>query len=136
MRLTCSAMRAVGPIVTAPYDGFPTDAQAPMMALLATARGASVMEETMFSHRFAHVPALQNMGAKIHATRRYAIIDGVERLRGACVDATDLRGGAAMVFAALAAEGYSEIRKIEHIERVYTDFMPILQSVGADITME
>ena len=136
MRLTCAAMRAVGPIVTAPYDGFPTDAQAPMMALLSTARGASVMEETMFSHRFAHVPALQKMGAKIHATRRYAIIEGVERLRGACVDATDLRGGAAMVFAALAAEGYSEIRKIEHMERGYTDFMPILQSVGADITME
>lgn len=136
MRLNCDTIRAVGPIVTAPYDGFPTDAQAPMMALLSTARGASVMEETMFSHRFAHVPALQNMGAKIHATRRYAIVEGVERLRGACVEATDLRGGAAMVLAALSAEGYSEISNIEHMERGYTDFMPILQGLGADITME
>ena len=136
MRLTCAGMRAVGPIVTAPYDGFPTDAQAPMMALLSTARGVSVMEETMFSHRFAHVPALQKMGAKIHATRRYAIVEGVERLRGACVEATDLRGGAAMVLAALSAEGYSEISNIEHIERGYTDFVPILQGLGADITME
>ena len=90
----------------------------------------------MFSHRFAHVPALQKMGARIHATRRYAIIEGVERLRGASVEATDLRGGAAMVFAALSAEGYSEIRNIEHIERGYSDFMPILQGLGANITME
>ena len=136
LRLTCDGMRAVGPVVTAPYDGFPTDAQATMMALLTTARGASVIEETMFTHRFAHVPALQQMGAKIHATRRYAIVEGVERLTGAKVEATDLRGGAAMVLAALAAEGASEIRKIEHIERGYTDFVPILQSLGADITME
>ena len=136
MRLRCDGMRAVGPIVTAPYDGFPTDAQAPMMALLTTARGASVMEETMFTHRFAHVPALQQMGAKIHATRRYAIVEGVERLRGACVEATDLRGGAAMVLAALSADGCSEIRKIEHMERGYTDMVSILQGLGADITME
>ena len=67
---------------------------------------------------------------------RYAIIEGVERLHGACVEATDLRGGAAMVFAALSAEGYSEVHKIEHIERGYTDFMPILQGLGANITME
>ncbi len=136
MHLTCKGMRAVGPIVTAPYDGFPTDAQAPMMALLATARGVSVIEETMFSHRFAHVPALQQMGAKIHATRRYAIVEGVERLRGACVEATDLRGGLAMVLAALSAEGCSEISKIEHMERGYSDLVPILQGLGADITME
>jgi UDP-N-acetylglucosamine 1-carboxyvinyltransferase len=63
-------------------------------------------------------------------------VEGVERLTGAKVEATDLRGGAAMVLAALAAEGASEIRKIEHIERGYTDFVPILQSLGADITME
>ena len=90
----------------------------------------------MFTHRFAHVPALQQMGAKIHATRRYAIVEGVERLRGACVEATDLRGGAAMVLAALSADGCSEIRKIEQMERGYTDMVPILQGLGADITME
>lgn len=136
MTLHCHRIKAVSPIRTEPYDGFPTDAQAPMMALLATAKGVSVMEETIFSDRFRHVPALCAMGANIHATKRYAIIEGVERLHGACVQATDLRGGAAMVLAALAAEGESCISHTEHMERGYADFVQVLQSVGAQITTE
>ena len=76
------------------------------------------------------------MGAKIHATRRYAIVEGVERLRGASVEATDPRGGLAMVLAALSAEGCSEIHRIEHMERGYSDLVPILRDLGAEITME
>ncbi len=136
MELSCRRMKCVSPIRTAPYDGFPTDAQAPIMALLATAKGVSVMEETIFSDRFRHVPALQAMGAKICASRHYAIIEGVERLHGARVTATDLRGGAAMVIAALCAEGRSQILQTEHMERGYSSFAAVLQSLGAQMTME
>ena len=136
LTLSCRSMKSVGPIRTAPYDGFPTDAQAPVMALLATAKGASVMEETVFSDRFRHVPALQAMGARIYASRHYAIIDGVPRLHGARVCATDLRGGAALVVAALGAEGVSHISQTEHMERGYGNFVQRLQSLGAEIRME
>ncbi len=136
LRLRCDRLCAVSPIRTAPYDGFPTDAQAPIMAALACAKGVSVMEETVFSNRFLHVPALNDMGANIHASRRYAIIHGVRKLHGAMVEATDLRGGAALVIAALAAEGKSRIDKTEHIERGYQDFSGSLQSLGGKLTME
>ncbi len=136
MHLRCRRLKAVSPIRTAPYDGFPTDAQAPIMALLATAQGVSVIEEAIFSDRFRHVPQLQKMGANICATRRYAIIEGVERLHGAELAATDLRGGAAMVLAALSAEGKSRITNTHHMERGYAELVPTLQRIGAQITME
>ena len=89
------------------------------MAALSTARGDSVMEETIFSDRLRHVPALRRMGADILTTKSCAVIRGVRELHGAEVAATDLRGGAAMVTAALAAHGESRITQTEHIERGY-----------------
>lgn len=131
--LRCDTLRAVSPIRTAPYPGFPTDAQAPVMAAMATAQGVSVFEETIFSDRFRHVPALVRMGAKITATRRYAVVEGVGALHGACVEATDLRGGAAMVIAALAAHGSSTVLGSQHTERGYTALVQSLRDCGGQI---
>ncbi len=131
--LTCQKLRAAGAIHTAPYDGFPTDAQAPVMAAAAVAEGITVFEETIFTDRFQHVPALCRMGAKIYAAQRYAVINGVRQLYGTQADATDLRGGAAIVIAALCAQGESLIGRIEHIERGYSDFVETLRSCGAQI---
>ena len=102
-----------------PHPGFPTDAQAVLMAALVTAEGTSVFEENIFDCRYRHTDALVKMGADIQVLGKVAIIRGVPRLHGANVEATDLRGGAAMVSAALAAEGASEIRQIYHIDRGY-----------------
>lgn len=124
---------AVSPIRTAPHPGFPTDAQAPMMAAMAVAEGVSVFEETIFENRLRHVAALRKMGAHILAGERHAVVTGVYPLHGAEVEATDLRGGAAMVIAALCAEGESRITGIGHIERGYADFVPLLQKCGAVI---
>lgn len=133
LRLRCRSLRAVSPIRTAPYDGFPTDAQAPMMAAMAVAEGMSVFEETIFSDRLRHVPALRRMGAQILAAKTHAVVTGVKTLYGARAEATDLRGGAAMVIAALCAQGESVITEAEHIERGYADFVPVLQACGAAI---
>lgn len=133
MIVRCDRLTAVSPIITAPYDGFPTDAQAPVMAAMATAEGVSVFEETIFSDRLRHVPALRAMGARIFATERHAVVTGVKRLHGASVEATDLRGGAAMVIAALSAEGESRITKTEHMERGYASFVQTLRACGAQI---
>lgn len=131
--LRCRRFAAVSPIRTAPYDGFPTDAQAPIMALMATAEGVSIFEETVFSDRFRHVPALCAMGARIRAVRRHAVVRGVKHLHGAQVEATDLRGGAAMVIAALAANGQSLIAKTEHVRRGYAELVSTLRGCGAEI---
>lgn len=131
--LRCRRFSAVSPIRTAPYDGFPTDAQAPIMALAATAEGVSIFEETVFSDRFRHVPALCAMGARIRAVRRHAVVCGVKHLHGAQVEATDLRGGAAMVIAALAADGESLVTKTEHVRRGYAELVSTLRSCGAEI---
>lgn len=136
LTIRCRALTAVSPIVTAPYDGFPTDAQAPMMAAMATAEGDSVFEETIFADRFRHVPALCAMGANITTAKRCALVRGVERLHGVTAAATDLRGGAAMVIAALGAEGESSITATEHLERGYTAFAPSLRECGAEIIQE
>ena len=106
------------------------------MAAMATAAGDSAFEETVFPDRFGHVPALCAMGAKITAVGRYALVHGVPRLHGADVAATDLRGGAAMVIAALSAQGESRVAATEHMERGYTAFVPTLCGCGAEITLE
>lgn len=134
--LRCERLIAPGAVKTAPYDGFPTDAQAPAMAALATAAGVTVFEETVFSSRFAHTRALCAMGADIRVGTRCAVVRGVEQLHGARVEATDLRGGAAAVIAALSAQGESIVEQTEHILRGYADFVPMLQSCGAKITTE
>lgn len=135
LTLRCDGLRAVSPIRTAPYPAFPTDAQAPMMAAMATAEGVSIFEETVFSDRFRHVSALRQMGAKITAVKRCAVVEGVPVLRGASVEATDLRGGAAMVIAALAAQGESIITKTEHTERGYAELVSSLRACGAEISL-
>ena len=99
----------VGPVVTAPYPGFPTDAQPLLMAAMLRARGRTLIRETIFEQRFRQVPELCRLGAQIRVDGRTAEILGVERLRGAALQATDLRGGAAMILAALAAEGESVV---------------------------
>ncbi len=129
--IRCEKLKAVGAIRTAPYDGFPTDAQAPMMAAMATAEGITVFEENIFSQRYRHVPALEKMGAEIYAADRYAVVKGVEQLHGATVEVTDLRGGAAMLTAALAAEGESRITSISHIQRGYAELVKKLTACGA-----
>lgn len=128
------ALRGIGPIVTGPYPAFPTDAQAPMSAALLKAAGVSVIEETVFDSRFRHVPALQAMGAQIELAGRTARIRGVDRLHGAVVTATDLRGGAAMLIAALGAEGESLLNGAELLERGYQDLIESLRAIGAQVT--
>ena len=124
--------RAVN-IKTLPYPGFPTDLQQPMMALLATAEGNSFIMENIFENRFNHVPELAKMGASISISSRTATVEGVEKLYGAPLCASDLRAGAALVIAALAAEGESIISQIHFIDRGYEFLEQKLRALGADI---
>ena len=126
-------LRAVRDIRTAPYPGFPTDAQAAVMAALATADGVSTIEETIFENRFHHVCALQRMGADITVKGCTALLRGVARLHGAAVSAVDLRAGAAMVVAGLGAQGETVIDQIQHIDRGYEKIEACLQTLGARI---
>lgn len=120
-------------IRTMPYPGFPTDAQAPLMALITVAEGTSIFIENIFESRYKHAAELARFGAKIKVEGKIAIVDGVKKLFGATVEATDLRGGAALVIAALAAEGKSVIKSVKHIDRGYTPIENVLSSLGADI---
>ena len=125
--------RAVN-IKTLPYPGFPTDLQQPMMAYLTRAKGNSFIVENIFENRFNHVGELQRMGANIVINDRTAMVEGVEKLFGAPLYASDLRAGAALIVAALSAEGRSEIHNIEYIDRGYEYFEQKLRALGADIT--
>lgn len=125
--------KAVPHIRTAPYPGFPTDAQAPVMAALLKAEGASVFVETIFENRYRHVGELMRMGADIRTEGRAAVVFGVERLGGAAMECTDLRGGAALVVAALGADGESRICGLGHIDRGYDSFEKDLKNIGAAI---
>ena len=126
-------LRAVD-IKTLPYPGFPTDMQAQFMALMTVAKGSSVITETVFENRFMHVDELKRMGANIKIDGRIAMVDGVARLAGCPVTATDLRAGAALVVAALAAEGRTEIGSVHHIDRGYDRIVDKLKGLGADIS--
>jgi len=126
-------MRSVRAVRTAPYPGFPTDAQAVLMAALLKADGVTVFEENIFENRYRHVDELARMGGLIQVSGRVAVVTGTERLCGASVRATDLRGGAALCVAALAAEGTTHVKGIEHIRRGYADLPADLQALGADI---
>lgn len=125
-------MKAVD-IKTLPYPGFPTDMQAQFMALTTIAKGTSSVMETVFENRFMHVDELKKMGAEIRIEERRAIIDGVASLKGAKVRATDLRAGAALVCAGLAAEGTTEVTQLSHIDRGYDNLVGKLKRLGADI---
>lgn len=120
-------------IKTAPYPGFPTDVQQPMCTLLASAKGRSIIVETIWENRHKHVDELKKMGATIKVEGRSAIIDGVDKLTGAVVKATDLRAGAAMVIAGLISDGVTEITSIEHIDRGYPHIEEKFRMLGADI---
>lgn len=120
-------------IRTMPYPGFPTDAQAPIMAMLCTARGTDVIVENIFENRFNHVPRLVSMGAKIKVEGRASIIQTARTLYAAPVCACDLRAGSALVVAALKAKGQSVISGIHHIDRGYEKIEQVLKSLGADI---
>ena len=126
-------LKAPGTIKTAPYPGFPTDAQPPLRALCATLPGTTIFVETIFENRYRHVSELIRLGAKINTEGRVAVVEGVNRLTGAELEACDLRGGAAMVTAALFAEGITKIGKTCYIERGYENIEGALRSVGADI---
>ena len=129
---------AVGPIKgirvkTMPYPGFPTDMQQPLSALLALASGPSLIEETVYESRTGHISELNRMGARMRAEGKATIIEGVSKLTGATVEATDLRAGAALVLAGLAAEGTTLVRNIHFIDRGYEDLEATIRSLGGDI---
>lgn len=125
-------LRAID-IKTLPYPGFPTDMQAQFMAMATIAHGTSVVSETVFENRFMHVDELKRMGACIKIEGRSAVVEGVPRLTGCPVKATDLRAGAAMVLAGLVAEGKTEVGYIHHIDRGYDQLVNKLRGIGAEI---
>lgn len=129
-------LRRIRTVRTLPYPGFPTDAQALLMALTCVADGTSVFIETIFESRYKHVCELMRMGAHIKVEGRVAVVEGVPYLSGAPVECTDLRGGAALVLAALAAQGSTEITQLQHLERGYEALTDTLAGVGAHITLE
>jgi UDP-N-acetylglucosamine 1-carboxyvinyltransferase len=121
-------------VKTMPYPGFPTDMQPQVMSLLCLASGNSIITETVFENRFQHVSQLEKMGARIKLSGRSAIIEGDRPLHGAVVKASDLRAGAALVLAGLAARGESRVGRLNHIDRGYEQFEQKLRALGARIT--
>ncbi len=128
--------KAIDIIRTLPYPGFPTDMQAQMVSLLSVAKGTSIFVETVFENRYKHVEELSRMGADIRVEGRMAVIKGVKKLTGANVTARDLRGGAALVLAGLAADGETIVNEIKHIDRGYEKIEEKLKAVGAAIIRE
>ncbi len=133
IRISCDRLKSVRAVRTMPYPGFPTDAQAPFMGLMCVAKGSTVFVETVFENRYKHIAELQRMGANITPEGRVAVVEGVPKLKGASVKATDLRGGAALMIAGLAAEGITEISDIYHIDRGYQSPETVLSQLGANI---
>lgn len=129
-------LRAVRPVVTKPYPGFPTDAQALLMAACLRADGTSVFVENIFESRYRHVPELRRLGADIRTEGRVAMVTGVDKLKAAPVTAYDLRGGAALVLAGLSAEGETLVYDSGHICRGYEGLDKALSQLGADIKCE
>lgn len=123
-------------VKTMPYPGFPTDMQSVFVSLQTVAKGTSMMVENIFENRYKYVNELTRMGAKITVEGKVAIVKGVRKLSGAEVNSTDLRGGAALVTAALAARGKSKINNIEYILRGYENLDKKLKNIGAKIKIE
>ena len=135
-----NAVRVIGPevlkpidIKTLPHPGFPTDVQAQFMAMLTIANGTAVVIETVFENRFMHVAEFNRMGADIKIEGRSAIVNGVDKLYGAKVNATDLRAGAALILCGLIAEGETQIGEIYHIQRGYVDIDKKIKALGGNI---
>lgn len=132
IRLEAGEVISPGEVITGPYPAFPTDAQAPMMAALLRAKGETVLRETVFSGRMHHVPFFRAMGGNIKLDGNTARITGVEQLHGAAVEVTDLRAGGALMAAALAAEGETEITGLKHLLRGYENIGGKLKALGAE----
>lgn len=126
-------LKRIDKIITQPYPGFPTDAQAPFTTLASVAEGTGVIVENIFESRFKHIPELVRMGAKIRTEGRVAVVEGVKRLYGADVIAPDLRGGAALVIAGLCAGGVTKVGNVKYIDRGYEDFVNNLCMLNGDI---
>jgi UDP-N-acetylglucosamine 1-carboxyvinyltransferase len=120
-------------VTTAPHPGFPTDMQAQFLVLMCFARGESVISETIFENRFMHVPELQRMGASVALRGNTAVVQGVDKLYGASVMATDLRASASLVIAGLVAEDQTEVRRVYHIDRGYERIEEKLGGLGAKV---
>lgn len=133
LRVRCSDRPKAVDIKTNPHPAFPTDMQQPFAALLSIANGTSVITENVYESRFRYVNELNRMGADIRVSARTAVISGVSRLTGCPVAATDLRAGAALICAGLAAEGATEIVGMEHLERGYEDLCGKLRGLGASV---
>lgn len=128
-------LKSIDSIKTMPYPGFPTDAQSAMVAMLCTCRGTSIVIENIFENRYKYVNELLRMGAKITTEGKTAIIKGVKKLKGAIVNSTDLRGGAALIIAGLGAQGRTEINNISYILRGYDNIDKKLSSIGGNIIL-
>ena len=128
-----SRLNSMRTVRTMPYPGFPTDAQAPLLAAACTAEGTSVFVENIFENRYRHISELVRMGACVKTEGRVAVVEGVASLYGASVEATDLRGAAALVIAALGADGSSDISGVRYLERGYESFEVVLSELGAEI---
>jgi UDP-N-acetylglucosamine 1-carboxyvinyltransferase len=120
-------------VSTAPFPGFPTDLQAQLMALMTKAKGTSHITETIFENRFMHVQELARLGARIHLDGETATIEGVSRLKGAPVMATDLRASVSLVIAGLAAEGETMVNRVYHLDRGFERVEDKLAACGAAI---
>ncbi|MBQ7668100.1 MAG: UDP-N-acetylglucosamine 1-carboxyvinyltransferase [Clostridia bacterium] len=129
-------LKAVKMIKTLPYPGFPTDMQSQMVTMLSIASGTSIVIENIFENRYKYIPELTKMGAEITIEGKAAIVKGVDKLNGATVEARELRGGASLVLAGLAADGYTKIEGTKYIERGYEDFTENLKRIGAKIDKE
>ena len=134
VRLTSDGqLTAPRPVVTQPYPGFPTDAQPPLMAACLRAKGTTVFTENIFTNRYRHAEEFRRLGAAVSIEGRVAYVTGVERLTGAPLTASDLRGGAAMLVAGLCAEGATELFDDGYIDRGYDRFDACLSALGADV---
>jgi UDP-N-acetylglucosamine 1-carboxyvinyltransferase len=134
LSITCAEpLRGIAPVRTAPYPGFPTDAQALLMAALAGGEGTTIFVENIFDSRYHHVDELRRMGADIQVAERVAVVTGAGRLHGATVHGTDLRGSAALVVAGLGAEGITTVSGLRHIRRGYDGLDRSLRQLGARI---
>jgi UDP-N-acetylglucosamine 1-carboxyvinyltransferase len=130
--LVSKRLRAVD-VSTLPYPGIATDYKPLLVALLCVADGVGIVTENLFSGRFRYIDELVRMGADIRTEGHHAVVRGVPQLSGAPVKAPDIRAGAALVVAALAAEGETLVRDVHHIDRGYEDFVGKLQALGADV---
>ena len=133
LRVWCNTRTNKATIKTLPYPGFPTDLQAQMGVVLALSKGTSIINESIWESRFQYTAELNKMGAKITAQGKSAVFEGVEKLTGAPVYATDLRAGAALIIAGIAAKGKTEIYNLNYIDRGYENIEEKFRKLGAKI---